>query len=651
LALKFCCLIRGFDSFYQRTSEEKIRTEVKDDLKLQTDFLFSILTKEYESNKNKLSKEELRTRIKTLVSSVRYSEDGYFWINDTSPKMIMHPIKPALDEKDLSGFKDPNGVYLFNEMVKVVKTQGEGIVNYSWVKPGYDKPQPKVSYVKIFKPFNWVIGTGAYVSDVTEKIQQEALRTISEMRFGESGYFWINDATPKMIMHPIKPALNGQDVSKSKDPKGVYLFNEMVKITTEKGAGIVKYHWEKPGHEEPQPKISYVELFQPWGWIIGTGEYIDNIETKITQMREVTSNEVVASIYKMLLLSTISAVLLMFGVTFITKRTIITPINDILKVASDLAEGEGDLTKRITTKSNDEIKQIAHYVNKFIEKVHVSIKSVKSVSLENSSISNELSVTTLQVGENVEKSVAIVQETTDTTAKIMDEITSSIQVAITSKDEITEANNILNEVRVNIIDLTRKVQESAEQETELAASIDALSKDAEQVKGVLAVISDIADQTNLLALNAAIEAARAGEHGRGFAVVADEVRKLAERTQKSLVEINTTINLIVQATSSASEQMNSNSHDMNLLAEASTHVENKINITANIVNKATKASDQTVRDFEVTGQHVQNIVQRINEINTLSTTNARNVEEIASAAEHLNTLTVDLTQKLELFRT
>jgi len=124
LALKFCCLIRGFDSFYQRTSEEKIRTEVKDDLKLQTDFLFSILTKEYESNKNKLSKEELRTRIKTLVSSVRYSEDGYFWINDTSPKMIMHPIKPALDEKDLSGFKDPNGVYLFNEMVKVVKTQG-----------------------------------------------------------------------------------------------------------------------------------------------------------------------------------------------------------------------------------------------------------------------------------------------------------------------------------------------------------------------------------------------------------------------------------------------------------------------------------------------------------------------------------------------
>lgn len=642
---------KSIDSFYQRTSEEKISTEVQEDLKLQTNFLFSILTKEYESNKDKLSKEELRKRIKNIVSSVRYGEDGYFWINDTTPKMIMHPMKPALDGKDLSDFKDPNKVYLFNEMVQVVKAKGEGVVKYSWAKPGFDKPQPKVSYVKLFKPFNWVIGTGAYVSDVTEKIQQEALRTIADMRFGESGYFWINDTAPKMIMHPIKPALNGKDLSQSKDPKGVYLFNEMVKVTTEKGSGMVKYHWGKPGHDEPQPKMSYVELFKPWGWIIGTGEYIDNIEAKIAQMREETSAEVVALTSKMLLFALVISAILMLGVSFVANRTIITPINDILQVASDLAEGEGDLTKRIMTSSNDEIKQIAQYMNQFIEKVHTSMKEVKAVGLENSSISNELSITSLQVGQNVEKSVVIVQETTHRTEEIMEEINSSIKVAITSKDEIVEANNILNEVRANIIDLTRKVQESAEQETELAASIDALSKDAEQVKSVLAVISDIADQTNLLALNAAIEAARAGEHGRGFAVVADEVRKLAERTQKSLVEINTTISLIVQATSSASEQMNSNSHDMNLLAEASTQVENKINITADIVNKATDASDQTVRDFEETGKNVQNIAQRVNEINALSSTNARSVEEIVSAAEHLNTLTLNLTEKLELFRT
>ncbi|MFA6189852.1 MAG: methyl-accepting chemotaxis protein [Sulfuricurvum sp.] len=643
--------VKSIDSFYQRTSEEKIKQEVQNDLKLQTDFLFSIITKEYESNKDKLSNDELTKRIKNIVSSVRYGDDGYFWINDTSPTMIMHPIKPALDGKDLSDFKDPNGVYLFNEMAKVAKTQGEGVVDYSWAKPGFDKPQPKVSYVKLFKPFNWVIGTGAYVSDVTEKIQQEALRTISDMRFGESGYFWINDATPKMIMHPTKPELNGKDLSQTKDPKGVYLFNEMVKVTTEKGSGMVKYHWAKPGHDEPQPKMSYVEMFKPWGWIIGTGEYIDNIEAKIGQMRETASDEVIASTSKMIITSIVISIILLFGVSFVANKTIITPINDILYVASDLAEGEGDLTKRIMTKSDDEIKEIAQYMNRFIEKVHSSIKAVKAVGMENASISNELSITSMQVGKNVEKSVEIIQETTEKTVAIIEDIMSSIKVASASKDEIIGANNILSEVRDEIIELTKKVQLSAEHETELAASIDVLSKDAEQVKGVLGVISDIADQTNLLALNAAIEAARAGEHGRGFAVVADEVRKLAERTQKSLVEINTTINIIVQATSSASEQMNSNSKDMNELASISSKVESKINMTASIVDKATKASDNTVKSFEMTGQHIQNIAERINEINSISSTNARNVEEIASAAEHLNNMTSELTNKLEQFRT
>ncbi|MBU0633417.1 methyl-accepting chemotaxis protein [bacterium] len=640
---------KSINSYYQRTLPSKIKKEVENDLKLQTDFLFSIIAKEYEENKNTLSQEKLQKRIKNIVSSVRYGDDGYFWINDTTPKMVMHPMNPALDGSDLSAKKDPNGVYLFNEMAKIAKQKGEGVVEYSWAKPGFDKPQPKVSYVKLFKPFNWVIGTGAYVSDVTAKLQQEALRTVSEMRFGKDGYFWINDASPKMIMHPIKPELDGKDLSDMKDANGLFIFKEMAKISTQNGSGMVKYFWKVDG--TPQPKMSYVQLFKPWGWIIGTGEYINNIETQITQMKDDATKEVITSTIRMIVISVIIAVILMLSVSFIAKKTIIAPINNILHVTSDLAEGEGDLTKRISANSNDEIQDIATYMNQFIEKVHSSIKVVKMSSIENSSISHELSVTSLEVGRNVEKSVTIIDDATNKATSTIQEIMHSIADAKKSKEEIVEANKILNKVRDEIVELTRDVQSGAQKESELARNMEALSKDTQQVKSILEVISDIADQTNLLALNAAIEAARAGEHGRGFAVVADEVRQLAERTQKSLTEINTTISIILQAISTASEQMSSNSNDMDKLAAVSTEVEKQINVTTAIVNKATDASDKTVQDFETTGTHIDTIAKQIGEINAMSTLNARNVEEIASAAEHLNNLTLELSNKLEHFKT
>ena len=643
--------LKSIDSFYERTSTEKIKGEVKDQLKEQTDFLFSIIESEYKENKNKLSAGELKKRILALVKAVRYGNNGYFWINDTTPRMIMHPMQPSLDGTNLSSTKDPNGVYLFKEMTKVAVNKQEGMVEYSWPKPGFDKPQPKISYVKMFKPYGWVVGTGAYVSDVTQKMQQEALKTVAQMRFGKSGYFWINDSTPKMIMHPIDTKLDGKDLSSVKDPKGIYPFVEMAKTAQSKGGGIVKYYWNKPGFDQPQPKISYVEMFKPWGWIVGTGEYVDNIEAKISQMRSEANQKVFSSVIKTILISIVVAIIITVVFSYMANKGILGPIKQIVDVTSDLAQGEGDLTKRIDINSNDEIKDVATYMNQFIKKVHDSIEVVKTSSLENSSIAHELSVTSLQVGNNVEKSVTIVNDITNKSSQAISEILASIEEARKSKDEIVEANNILNGVGQEIVQLIRQVQTSAQNEVELAENVDNLSKDTEQVKGILDVISDIADQTNLLALNAAIEAARAGEHGRGFAVVADEVRKLAERTQRSLTEINATINVIVQAISGVSERMNENSNDMDKLATISMDLEGKITKTTEMIDHAAQASDNTVQDFEKTSVHIEAISKNISDINSMSTTNARNVEEIASAAEHLNKMTSELSSKLEHFKT
>ncbi|OUR73600.1 chemotaxis protein, partial [Arcobacter sp. 31_11_sub10_T18] len=205
--------IKTVNSYYERTSQKKIQKEVENSLKEKTEFLFSIINKEYEVSKNSLSEEDIQKNIKQIINATRYGNSGYFWINDLDANIIDHPIKPALNGKDLSNFTDKNGKKIFVEFANTVKKTNSGFVDYVWEKPGFTELQAKVSYVKLFQPFNWVIGTGSYVEDVTTNMKKQAKATIEKMLYAKSGYFWINDLNTKMIMHPLKPELNGKDLS------------------------------------------------------------------------------------------------------------------------------------------------------------------------------------------------------------------------------------------------------------------------------------------------------------------------------------------------------------------------------------------------------------------------------------------------------
>ena len=479
------------------------------------------------------------------------------------------------------------------------------------------------NYMSIYEPIingNDVIGILYVGYDFTEGLE-DLQKTMAQMKLGEHGYFSIfNTKTNKFEIHPTQA---GKELSS--DVKAA-----MEKIAKQK-EGV---EFANTGGVE---RIVAFEPFDKLNWIVLGSAVTDDF---LTPQKVVSKNFIIASIIVTLLLIIVSI--------FLLKKLVANPID---RLGTNLNAITSDFTIKIPIYGKDEIAKISNDINNFIERIRVLISDTKNLSSENSSVANELSSTSLQTGKRVEESTQIVEETNQRCKSMQESMKESLSIAQAGKDDLQKASTHIKTATEAIRALSSQIVDSANVENQMAGKIEQLSRDAEQVKSVLVVINDIADQTNLLALNAAIEAARAGEHGRGFAVVADEVRQLAERTQKSLTEINATINVIVQAINDSSEQMGINSKQIQELTHVASDVEKTINNMSATMNNAIAMSDKTMQDYIATGKNVNEIMDGISEINQISSENARSVEEIASAAEHLNKMTDALNTKLSVFRT
>jgi methyl-accepting chemotaxis protein len=341
-------------------------------------------------------------------------------------------------------------------------------------------------------------------------------------------------------------------------------------------------------------------------------------------------------------------VLLGFVVFYGIQILAVKPIKDLEQELKRISSTK-DLSKNIPYRSNNEIKTITMAVNELISSFRQSLSVTSDASLENVSMSEQVSTSAVDIEQNSKKQNSLLEEISKTGKSIDVALVEMIETINLTNKEIDKASITAQDSSKHLLSLINEIQMTAQRELELGDTLNQLSQQASDVKNILTVISDIADQTNLLALNAAIEAARAGDHGRGFAVVADEVRKLAERTQHSLSEINATIGVIVQSIINASDAMKTNVQTMQNLSNESEVTQEKMLNLSDSMEQSHSLTQKAVSVSTQSTSQTREILSKINSFHELSAENIKKVDEIAQASTHLYKKSEELNQEIKKF--
>ncbi|KEK29518.1 methyl-accepting chemotaxis sensory transducer [Shewanella xiamenensis] len=487
------------------------------------------------------------------------------------------------------------------------------------------------------------IAAGIVQYQLSLKEQGNVNQALRDIRFGSAGYFFMYDSQGKNIFHALMPNLEGQNKIDMTDPRGTKIIVGLLDAA-KRGDGNFSYYYQKPNTNEQIEKISYVMMVPGTDWMLGTGAYIDDIEAVVEDYRQTVTEQMAEKSFMILLIAIVLTGITAF-IIMVAAHRMVVPIKNMADNLNDIAKGEGDLTKRLMVKGEDEIAQLGRAFNLFVDKLQTIIGDVANATAKVKTAANAIHDQTkvmshqlLSHNNETDQVVTAITEMSSTASEVAQNTTQVAEATHAATGDVANAQRCVDASLEEITGLMAQINNAA-------GSIKSLSEQSQKINSVLSVIGGIAEQTNLLALNAAIEAARAGEQGRGFAVVADEVRNLASRTQASTLEINEMLSELHKLVSQAVKTMDESQQSCVRSVESSRAISESLGSVTSAVTAindmstqiATAATEQSSVTEEI-NRNVYAIQEIVNELLHSSEDAARVSQTVSQEGTNLGKL-------------
>ena len=470
--------------------------------------------------------------------------------------------------------------------------------------------------------------------------QQQAAAAVRAMRYneyedGSQEYVWINDLEPRMVMHPTDPGLEGEYMGDYTDPAGTYLFREALEVARAEGAGYINYQWPMPGRDDPVDKTSYIELYEPWEWIIGSGVYVDRGQAQLLSFAANFAWQVGV------------VLILLAGFVALITRSIVTPLNDTVRGIRAMMGSTVDLTQRIPIDGNDEVAEVCRSINSLNEASSGALSQAAEARDKLRASAQTLSEAMNQATQGIERQ----SQETEALATAMNEMVSTVQeVARNTSDAADVAKEAEQETsngRHKVEQTVEAIQDLSNELTSSQSSVQSLSNESVEIRSIVGSINEITEQTNLLSLNAAIEAARAGESGRGFSVVAEEVRKLSSRTQESTQRIQEIAERFQSSSQNAVRQMEQSSKKALATVDESGQAGDSLNAITRAVGNISDLNTQIASAAEEQASTAEEINRNVVNIRDIASETHSSVKQVSEAVEDQRQLVEKLHAELE----